>query len=321
MPLKETRMNRRLRRYLDLMKQKGSVTTRELQKYCGEKVSLRTVQNDLRYLREHWEHGEIISEHGKHRLKYRSQKEAAEGLDEEKKIYLKLALEATKKMNDFSEPKEELEERLGLRKLESTYYVKAETYEELDTDDELIRELDMAIREDHPVIFEYEGERYHVDPLRLVNFDGIWYLYGFDKEEAVSNPWKTWLLKGISGVEIVYSERHDISDEEAEEDLEEAPSPYFVPDRKIPVLLRVEKEAEELFLLKEHLPDQEKVGACEDGALKVRCVASTYEDIADEIKRWLPHLRILEPREWQERILEELEEYLERVRGPHACGG
>jgi predicted DNA-binding transcriptional regulator YafY len=309
MPIKAHRIEKRLRNHIELIRKYPGISTEELRRRCPESVTLRTVQNDLKLLKRQWKGGRIVSRRGRHWVEFDTPVEELH-LDTEKKIYLKLALEATEKMSDLSDPKEEIASELGLERVASPYYIKSEEFEEIDTDDELIRDLALAIREDHPVGFVYEEERFYVDPLRLVIFDGIWYLYGYDKEEVEDNRWKTWLLSGIAELEIEYSRRHDIPDEKAQEDLEEAPSPHFVPDRRVRVLLRVAEEAAELFTLKEHLPDQKILDREEDGSLRVEATVSVYEDLEREVKAWLPHIEILEPADYRERLIDELREYL-----------
>jgi predicted DNA-binding transcriptional regulator YafY len=314
--LKEKRMEERLRRHIELMRRHPGISSRELLEKAEGVESLRTIQNDLRYLMEEWDGGRVVRVGRGYRVElHRPVEEAFE--ERERKIYIKLALEQAEKMSDFSEHHEAIVRDLGLDRLEIPYYVKAESYEELDSDEEEVSLLAEAIGRDHPVIFRYREKDFHVAPVRLVNFDGIWYLYGKDLEEDEEreNPWKTWLLSEIEKVEVEYAEKHSIDDEEVEEDLEEAPSPHFVPDRKVRVLLRVDAEAAELFELKEHFPDQKILSREEDGSLRVEAEVSVYEDLERELKSWLPHLEILEPEEYRKRLLEELEAYLERVRG------
>ena len=313
MAIKEMKLEKRLRGHLERMRRHPGITTRELMEAAEEKITMRTVQNDLNYLRAHWQGGRIESRGGRHWVHFDKEIENL-ALDKEKKVYLKLALEATEKIRHLSDPAEEIAEDLGLDRLESPYFIHAEEYEEIEENNETIRELEEAIRGDHPIFFRYDEEEFYVDPLRLVNFDGIWYLYGKDREEVDGNPWKTWLLSGIHETEIEYAQRHEIPDEAVEEDLEEAPSPHFVPDREEKVRLRVAPEAAKYFRLKEFLPRQRTLREEQDGSILIECVVSRYEDLQREVKSWLPHLEILEPEEYRRRLNEEIGEYCRRMR-------
>ena len=139
-----------------------------------------------------------------------------------------------------------------------------------------------------------------VEPYRLVNFDGIWYLYGRDKEERIDNDHKTWMLKDIDKVEIYYDNTHSTSDAEIDKDLEEAHSANFVVDTAFDVKLRVSANIADIFRQRNHLPKQHST-LQEDGTLIVISTISTYADIDPEIKSWLPYIEILEPLSYREK--------------------
>jgi len=305
----------RRRRILELIRQQPGITRREIQRKLaegGDEWALRTVEGDVKYLLEHWDGG-VLTGRGRglyiERL-YRPLSEAAARQEREKKVYIKLALDAVRNMEDLSEMHDGLVQELQIDPSAIPYYLKSENYEEIDTDDETIRELQEAIRQDNNIAFDYRGESFYVAPLRIVNFDGIWYLYGLDHQEREANRWKTWLLSEIENPEIYYDERHDIADSEVDEDLEEAYSPLFVPDREIRVRVRVHPPATEFFRLREQLPRQRIVGE-EGESLIVESIVSTFADLEAEIKSFLPHVEVLEPKELREKILADLRRYLE----------
>ena len=50
-----------------------------------------------------------------------------------------------------------------------------------------------------------------------------------------------------------------------------------------------------------------------DGSLLVTSIISTYADIDQEIKSWLPYIEILEPKEYRDKLKNELKHYLEKI--------
>ncbi len=312
--LPQGKIAERRRMLLDLIRQNQGVTTKELyrlyREHGGEEV-LKTIQNDLKYLREKWTGGELVRRGRRNYLEWIDAPlgEALSRQEEEKRIYIKLALDSVRKMEDLAEMHEEIIEELRLDRNPMPFYMKSESFQELDTDDETVLELEEAIVHDSNVAFTYRGEDFHIAPLRIVNFDGIWYLYGYDHEERESNKWKTWLLSEIGNLEVYVSEKHDIDDEAVEEDLEEAFSPRFVPDRQIRVLLRVWGAARELFRLKEQVPRQ-RILSEEEDFMTVESTVSTLDAVEAEIKSFLPHIEVLEPATLREKILTELRSYL-----------
>ena len=234
-------------------------------------------------------------------------------LERDKKVFLKLALENLENLTDLSKHYDEIEEELKLSKLRTPYYIKSEEYQALNTDEEEIEKLELAINKDHIIAFTFRNKDYYVEPYRLVNFDGIWYLYGKDRNETDENAYKTWMLKHIYKVDIYYSEIHNLSDEAIDEDLENAESAMFIPDQKYTVKVKIFKKAAEKFIAKRHLPEQQ-IQKQPDGSLIVTATVSTKADVDDEIKSWLPYIEILEPEEYKESFKEELRAYLAMLR-------
>lgn len=232
----------------------------------------------------------------------------------EKKVYLKLAVEVLEGLTDISRHHDEVVDDLKLRKVNTAYYVKPEEYEKLNTDKEEIELLEDAILEDAVIIFRYKGRDYHVEPYRLVNFDGIWYLYGKDKEEHTSSPYKTWMLEFIDDVEVDLQHKHTMPDALIDQHLEEADSALSViGEAQFDVHLKVSAHVAEIFTRRNHFPDQ-KHTIQEDGSLLVTSTISSYFDIDPEIKSWFPHIEILEPREYRQEFLLQIEQYREKFK-------
>ncbi len=230
-------------------------------------------------------------------------------LERDKKVFIKLALDNLENLTDLSKHYDEIESELKLNKIKTPYYIKSEEYQKLNTDEEEIENLEEAIINDHIVIFTFRSKEYYVEPYRLVNFDGIWYLYGKDRNETQENAYKTWMLKHIYKVEVSYDETHNLPDNEIDEDLEKAESAMFIPDKKYTVKVKIHKKVAEQFIAKIHLPEQH-VEKQPDNSLIVTTTVSTKADIDNEIKSWLPHIEILEPKDYKESFKKELEDYL-----------
>ena len=230
-------------------------------------------------------------------------------LERDKKVFLKLALENLENLTDLSKHHDEIEEELKLGNIKTPYFIKSEEYQQLNTDEEEIEKLEEAINQDHVIAFTFKRKDFYVEPYRLVNFDGIWYLYGKDRNETEENAYKTWMLKHISKVEVFYDETHDLPDEEIDEDLEKAESAMFVPDKTYTVKAKIHKEVADNFMAKRQLPEQQ-IEKQPDGSLIATATVSTKADIDAEIEAWLPYIEILEPQEYKESFKEELQNYL-----------
>jgi predicted DNA-binding transcriptional regulator YafY len=230
-------------------------------------------------------------------------------LAKEKKVYIKLALESVENLENISKYHNEICDALHLNKLDIPFYIKPENYQKLNTDEEEVSSLEEAIVYDYIISFRYKGVAYHVEPYRLVNFDGIWYLYGRDIEETQDNDHKTWILEFIEDVEVFYSQKHNTSDEEIEEELENAHDALFVPNQKVEVTLDIASNICDIIKLKEHFPNQQIIQEMDSG-MRIKSTISTFEEIIPEIKSFIPHIRVISPKELKEKIEEDIKQYL-----------
>lgn len=278
-------------------------------------ITLKTIQNYMRDLKANYvESVEPIKlKKGFYKIKDHRTPINQIAIEMEKKTYLKLAIEVLEGLSDISKHHKEVVDDLKLEKVATAYYVKPEEYEKINTDEEEIELLEEAILSDTIIIFTYKKKQFHVEPYRLVNFDGIWYLYGKDKEERSGIPHKTWMLEFIDKIEIDYGNKHNTLDETIDDHLENADSAKFVLGKQFDMRFRVAAEVAEVFKRRNHLPDQNSV-LQKDGSLLVTSTVSSYEDIDREIKSWLPYIEVLEPQEYKVKLLHELKGYWSRFK-------
>ena len=310
MQLTDNKVEKRLRYIIRYIDKHPECSTEQLAEKF--KVSKRAIQIDLRFLRENWKEGKLTSSGGVHCVKI-NKNIADKYLELQKKTFIKLALEAMEDLSDLSRHHENIEKELNLENLNTPYYIKAEVYEELNTNKLEIKDLQDAIVEDYIIDFHYRDTYYHVEPYRLVNFDGVWYLYGKDIEEKEENNHKTWLLQDIGKVEVYYGQTHEKSDEQIEEELDNADDASFVPDHQFDVVVKVSSKIANMIKRKYFLPKQ-KIKTLSDGSLIVTSTVSTYDAIDPEIKSWLPHIEVLEPEEYRVKFKNELTEYINDLR-------
>lgn len=310
----KTEKQSRIEHIIEYIEKNPNCTTQDIANAVShhKQVTLRTIQNDLKQIKVNIKNGKLISKRGRHKLEIFN-KLSNKGIEEQPKIFLKLALEHLENLSDLSDEYQNLIQELNLQNLQNPYYIKPEDYQPIDIDDDEVQELDTAIKNDTNVAFQFKGKDFHVEPYRLVNFDGLWYLYGRDIEESDENDHKTWLLKDINNIEIYYNEKYDTTDEEIEEDLKEAYSAQFIPDKRFQVLLRVDSKIADIFRQKNHLPNQNST-IQSDGSLLVKSTISTYADIDPEVKSWIPYIEVLEHLEYRNRLKKELNKYLEKYR-------
>ena len=239
-----------------------------------------------------------------------------EQLQHDEKVYMRLAVESIKGMSNLSSKfHKDIEKRLKLHDLESTYFIESEKLEPVNRDDYDFRQLKSAIRNKNIIGFNYQAKSsrdfYVIEPYKLIISNSLWYLYGKDTEESNGNPYKTWRVKYIRDVELDNGSNHAVSNEEIEEVLSKIHSPYFVKGQEIHVQVKVDAEVAEEFDPYAHLPgaygEPEKQS---DGSVILNATVSSLKEIEREIKMWLPNIKVLKPQKMQQRLLDELSRYL-----------
>jgi predicted DNA-binding transcriptional regulator YafY len=249
----------------------------------------------------------------------------------EEKAYMRLAMESIRKLDTLSEKHHrEIEKRLGLSGMnESPYFIDNEDMESVDMSDPDILYLKEAITHDAITEFRYTGksskEWYVVEPYKLIIFDGLWYLFGKDCDDT-RQPYKTWRLIHIKDVDYEKDGtlKHTMDDKDTENLLKYADDAQFKVcteenkphiKRDITVKLKIYPEVIHLFDHEAHIPGAVSEPTAEsDGSLILTTKVNTYNDIRAEIKSWLPHIEILEPKELREELLMKVEEYRDRFK-------
>jgi predicted DNA-binding transcriptional regulator YafY len=172
-----------------------------------------------------------------------------------------------------------------------------------------IQVIETAIRGKKELKCSYNDERHDIytttiQPLKIVNFEGFWYLIALQKDIL-----KKYYLKNVSNPKILESTFK--SDEELEELLDNSLSVWFQRDiEPFEVKLYADKSATKYFK-RRPLPTQQIDSLHNDGTMEFS-VSITHEmEVLPIIKYWIPHLYVIEPEWIKEIIQEDLKKYLE----------
>ncbi len=268
-------------------------------------VSIRTIQNDIRRL----EYSYPIERH-------RGKISFAEGftlnqtkLTTEEMIFLNLALEQFDEVEDIDKIKDRIYKKLVRQKFVNPYYIKQEDIEDIDVDSPFISLLERCITEQEIVKLEVFDKTVEVEPYKIVNFDGLWYLVAKDRNDRKI---KSYDLHTIANI-LPLKKYHKTSAKWIENYLDGVHSAFFVDGIHYTVTLKVTKEAAQYFLRKDFLESQEIVKKNDDGSVIVSFEVSHDEDIDNIIKAWLPHIEVIEPQRYKQKLLKELKQYIQRV--------
>jgi len=177
-----------------------------------------------------------------------------------------------------------------------------------------IQILESAIKNKKLISCRYDFIDYKYDitvkPLRILNFEGFWYLLALDSR---NDELKKYYLKGIESLKLV-SDTFEIPtklDNTIDELLDQSISLWFDADTEpFEVKIYMSKEAAKYFKRRPISKTQIIESVYEDGSIDVVVKITDEMEIKPLVKYWVPHLRVIEPQWIQDMIDKDLKDYL-----------
>lgn len=185
---------------------------------------------------------------------------------------------------------------------QSSFLVRGHHYEKLKPQDAQFQQLDSAIRDRKRCILTYADKRRTLEPYRLVNNKGIWYLAATDEGRL-----KSFSLSRIS--QLVTSGGSFEPRTEIQQKIEEDDDVWF-GEEKTEVLLTVAPQVAYYFQRRKLLPQQVIEKELENGGLIVSSRVSDENQILPLVRYWIPHVRILEPGWLRDKLERDLRVFL-----------
>ena len=191
---------------------------------------------------------------------------------------------------------------------ESVFYAKIPEGVRIDQNMPFVKDLEHAIEETKRVSFYYlkDGKEkwLKVDPLKIVFFDGFWYL-----ASRVSS--KDWILKlrleNIKKLEVL--DEYFKIPKNLKTMLDESVNVWFSEKRDKKVTVSVGREAARFFKQKAYFPLQKIIKENKDGSLVIEFKACQYEEIIHIIMHWIPHITVVHPQELKNEIRSLIKKY------------
>lgn len=172
--------------------------------------------------------------------------------------------------------------------------------EDLSNKTDIIKELQIAIRQCFQVEFTFKDKLRLVEPYKITTFDGFWYLYANDLE---SNKLKTYYIKDIQKLKI--NEKKFNIDEKAIKKLKDAVNIWFEPNNKAyEIKLLALDEVAKYFKRRPLSSSQVITKENKDGSIELSLTITNEKEILGELKKWQASLLVLEPKDLANRYLE-----------------
>jgi predicted DNA-binding transcriptional regulator YafY len=195
-------------------------------------------------------------------------------------------------------------------RIESALLVKGHNYEDLRDKNHHFQQLEGAIVARQRISFSFEketGDKAYVDvePYKLVNHKGIWYLAAKDGGKL-----KTFSFAKIE--RLLVSETKFEPDTSVEKTLIDDDGIWLGETRR-EIVLKVDKDVAGYFKRRKLIANQIIEKELEDGALILSAKVGHVNQVLPIVRYWIPHLQIISPDHLQTELNQELSEYLGRT--------
>lgn len=270
-------------------------------------VTMRTIQNDINRLVTSYpitkdSDGKFMFEYG-YSLKRTS-------LNSDEMIFLTLALSQFEDVSDIDKIKDSIYKKIVNQNLYNPYFIKYDHLEDLDVDSPRIASLENYIKNQEIIKIDFTDKTTELEVYKIAAFYGFWYLFAKDLSDAKTKTFKLSKIKKITPL----GKYHKTPHAKIDAILEKTYSAFYDDGNSFEVIIKVDKEVAAFFKSREFLQSQKIKKELPDGSLEVSFEISHDEDVDNIIKAWLPHVEILEPKRFRDKLTNELEDYLKRVK-------
>lgn len=164
--------------------------------------------------------------------------------------------------------------------------------------------LQAAIEQRHECHFTYKGKPRRAQPYRLIHKNGVWYLAA---EEA--DRLKNFSVALIEDLQV--NEVCRFTPKQAHQHYIDSKDDIWFTEANTEVLLRVAPAIAHYFTRRALLPQQQQ-RLDNDGSLLVTTQINHIDQLLPVVRYWLPHVRIISPKNWQQDLEVQLHDYLNK---------
>ncbi|MDX8389401.1 MAG: WYL domain-containing transcriptional regulator [Mariprofundaceae bacterium] len=198
--------------------------------------------------------------------------------------------------------------------IEPSFLVKGHHYEDLSGKEGEFHSLEKAISKSQHISFHYqkeEGVKHYsiIEPYKLMNHKGIWYLACKDGGKL-----KTFLFSRIRSVQLAnktFSPDPSVDDTLLKED------GIWFGSEKQEITLSIGHEVAAYFKRRKLIANQTIEEELEDGSLILSTKVGHVNQVLPIVRYWIPHIRIIRPVSMQLELESTLVTYIDR----HYAGG
>lgn len=182
--------------------------------------------------------------------------------------------------------------------------VRGHHYENIDGKDDMFKDLQRAIKSTLSVKMTYSNKHRTIEPYKLINNKGVWYLAGVDEDKP-----KSFALTKISNL---YVTQDAFKPKKEVLELVDSDDGIWFGETK-EIIIHVASPVAHYFRRRQLVPNQSIVKELEDGCLLISTKSAMPEHVMAVVRYWLPHLKIISPLDIQRDLLEGMKTYAENI--------
>jgi predicted DNA-binding transcriptional regulator YafY len=277
-------------------------------------VSIRTIQRDVRTIEDagfpiaSLKRGEMLFVEG-----YSINK--AKLTNEEASIIIFMSDIIQSLGSDFTKSFKTLQKKISNDDAETPFYIKVpKSLEYQET--AIVQTIKKAIKDKTTLMLTYAmrpenklGYVFH--PLKIINYDGFWYLLGMDYYKNIRK------LKLYDILDAANTQERFITSKQLRKyirkTLANSKNIWFGGNADKKITLKVFAEVAQYFKNKEIFPLQKIVQEDKDGSLILESVISQNREAIQIIIQWLPYISVISPIDLKEEIKQILEDAIKNI--------
>ena len=188
-------------------------------------------------------------------------------------------------------------------KLNNAYLIKNQGFENISHRQDWFNRISAAIIKSSPIEFTYKEKKRVVNPYKLINNQGVWYLLADENEQLKSFTFSKIKQFSWSNESKVFTPKKEFLDKISQNDTN------WFSQELIEVVLEINNTAKEYFFRKDTLPNKQILEQKEN-YFTVSTKVSYDDEILRVVKYWMPYIKIVSPLYLREKFNNILEDYL-----------
>lgn len=191
-------------------------------------------------------------------------------------------------------------------RIQSPILIKGHHYENLSDRNKEFQLLKKAISSNQCINFNYKKDSIKpytgVEPYKLINSKGIWYLAGKHDEKV-----KTFSFSKIGKIQL---QNQFFEADPAIENTLKQEDGIWLNNNKLDVLLKISQKAADYFKRRALIDNQVIEEELSSGELIISAKIGHPDQIIPIIRYWIPHITVLSPATIKEKVEQSLHQYL-----------